>query len=51
MELKKKKTIEYGEEAKWLMDVMQNPLHGENPDEEDETNKAMRNKFWSALKE
>lgn len=39
------------DEAKWLKGVMQNPLNGKAPDEEDPIDKAIRYKFFGALKE
>jgi hypothetical protein len=37
-------------EALWLKGIMQNPLHGENPEEESRKDKKMRTLFWNALK-
>lgn len=37
------------EERQWLRNVMQNPLHGLTPDEEDPSDKRMRKKFFTAL--
>lgn len=36
-------------EAKWLSNVIQNPLYGETPDEERPQNKEMRRLLWDAL--
>jgi len=36
-------------EYEWLKGVMQNPLHGETPDQESEINKKYRRIFWDAL--
>lgn len=35
-------------EAKWLKDLVQNPI-GCEPDEEDKDSKEIRKKFWDAL--
>ena len=37
------------EEACWLRATMQNPLFNQNPDEEDQHDKEMRMKFFSAV--
>ena len=39
------------EEAKWLMDVVQNPLDGQEPHEEQPHDHKMRRAFWDALRE
>ena len=39
------------EEAQWLQGIMQNPLFGEYPDQEDPKNSDMRKRFWDALNE
>ncbi len=39
------------EEAKWLREVMQNPLHGEVPCAEDTEHATMRHSIFEALKE
>jgi len=36
------------DESLWLHRVMQNPLHGEDPDEEDGVNRDMRGRFFRA---
>ena len=38
------------EEAEWLNGVMQNPLHGQHPDDEDPQDAEMRYTFFSATK-
>lgn len=38
------------EEAKWLKGIMQNPLHGQLPTEEDETDKMHRGAIWRTLR-
>ncbi len=38
-------------EARWLKEIVQNPLGGISPAEEDPINKDMRSRFWEALKE
>ena len=37
------------EEIEWLRGLMQNPLHGLTPDEENKDDKRMRKLFWDAL--
>ena len=37
------------EEARWLRDIMQNPLHGETLHDEPPFDAAMRQEFWAAL--
>lgn len=37
-------------EATWLKNIMQNPLHGQSVESEDQDNKAMRKMFWNTLK-
>ncbi len=49
------KTIEVnltldGTEARWLMSVMQNPLHGLSMTQEHENDRGMREKFFKGLK-
>jgi hypothetical protein len=36
------------DEAKWLNGIMQNPLHGQNPIDEDDKDAEMRLKFFTA---
>ena len=36
-------------EAAWLKALMQNPIGVENPEEEDPTDRKMREIFWNAL--
>ena len=36
-------------EAKWLMNIMQNPLHGQSPDNEPEEDKVNRQALWETL--
>ena len=38
------------EEHKWLQENLQNPLHGDHPDEEDNYDAKMRRRFFEALK-
>jgi len=38
-------------EAKWLKNIMQNPLHDQSYGEESKLNRVMREKFFNALKE
>jgi len=37
------------DEAEWLEHTMQNPLHGEQPEDEDEYNKEMRYEFLNCV--
>jgi len=37
------------DEAAWLEHTMQNPLHGEQPEDEDEYNKEMRYEFFNCV--
>ena len=39
------------EEARWLKGILQNPLWVDSPDEEDPYDRAMRGKYWDALKD
>jgi len=39
------------QEAEWLKSAMQNPLHGETPDEEYSENAYFRKCFFDVLKE
>lgn len=39
------------EEAKWLLGVMQNPLHGNTNDDEPPEDFQMRQRFWKSLSE
>ena len=39
------------EEAVWLKGLVQNPIGGINPDDENEKDRRMRQIFWDALKE
>lgn len=39
------------EEARWLKNVMQNPLYDETPEEEHPQNKEVRYKIFHCLKE
>ncbi|GEK52376.1 hypothetical protein [Vreelandella venusta] len=36
------------EEVQWLHGVMQNPLHGQSPQEEDIADRTMRRAFFNA---
>lgn len=36
-------------EAKWLKEVMQNPLHGQSPEQEDEDDSMLRMRFFKIL--
>ena len=36
------------EEALWLHDIMQNPLHGQQPSDEDPYDRDMREQFFAA---
>ncbi len=38
------------QESEWLHAVMQNPLHGEHPNSEQDYDKNMRHAFFSATK-
>ena len=37
------------EEARWLKQIVQNPLWVDNPDHEEPADREMREKFWKAL--
>ena len=37
------------EEADWLKNQMQNPLHGQSTKEENSKDREMRTNFWNAL--
>jgi len=37
------------DEAKWLMGLMQNPIHVTDPNAESFKDKEMRKKFWQVL--
>ena len=37
------------EEAEWLTGIMQNPLHGETPTDENIEDRKMRAKFYETL--
>lgn len=55
MESRYGKTIEIAlnmneTEAVWLRNVMQNPLHGQSAESEDQDDRAMRKMFWNTLK-
>lgn len=39
------------EEAQWLKNVMQNPLHGDTPETEHPQDRYTREVFWSTLRE
>jgi len=39
------------EEAVWLKGLVQNPIGGVNPEDENEQDRKMRHKFWDVLKE
>lgn len=56
MKIEKEENIEITlkmtkEEAEWLKENMQNPLHGHSPDEECREDWEMRIIFWDALLE
>ena len=36
-------------EARWLMGIMQNPIYGQQPDDENQTDRTMRKIFWDVL--
>lgn len=38
------------EEATWLHSIMQNPLHGQSPDEEDTMDAVLRHRFFDATR-
>ena len=38
-------------EARWLKGIMQNPFYGQNPSDEQETDKKNREMFWHTLNE
>ena len=37
-------------EARWLQDVMQNPLYGDSPENEAQIDTEMRHKFFTSVK-
>ena len=39
-----------GGEAQWLHEIMQNPIHCENPADESPTDNAIRHMFFNATK-
>lgn len=52
MKLKENKTYTIDglteDDIKWLHEVMQNPLHGEHPLDEDESNRFFRSRMFEA---